>query len=56
MKGGRWGFIDARGRLVIPMQFEEADAFEKGRARVRLGAKWQYLRKDGTIAREKAPQ
>lgn len=54
--GGRWGFIDARGRLAIPLQFEEAGAFENGRARVRLGANWQYVRKDGSIAREKAPR
>jgi hypothetical protein len=37
VKGGKWGFIDRHGVLVIPLQFSEAGSFENGRARVRTG-------------------
>jgi hypothetical protein len=33
---GKCGFIDRTGTLVIPMQFEEAESFEKSKARVNL--------------------
>ena len=49
IRGGKWGYIDRGGRLVIPLQFAEAADFENGRARVRAGAKWQYIGKDGKV-------
>ena len=32
MAGGRWGYINRKGELLIPPAFEEAKSFDKGRA------------------------
>jgi hypothetical protein len=45
-----YGFIDRLGREVIPPFFEEARAFSEGRAAVKLGGKWGYIKTDGTSA------
>jgi hypothetical protein len=47
---GRWGFIDAEGRLVAPPAFDFADEVFNERAAVRQGANWGYARPDGSIA------
>src|SRR5712672_1819545 len=40
--GGRWGYIDKSGNMVINPQFEKAGAFAFGMAEVRLG-RWGYV-------------
>lgn len=35
-EGGRWGYIDDRGQIAIPMQFLAADVFSEGLADVTL--------------------
>lgn len=50
IKGGRWGFINRQGELVIALRFEETGSFEKGRARVRLGGRWHYVTRNGEPA------
>ncbi|MBU1244939.1 WG repeat-containing protein [Myxococcota bacterium] len=35
VKGGKWGFIDASGKYVIPPRFDDCDSFVHGRAVVR---------------------
>lgn len=43
MRGGRWGYINRQGTLVIPTQHEEAGSFQQGRARVKLGGQWRWI-------------
>jgi hypothetical protein len=52
VKGGRWGFINRAGNLVIPLQFEEAGRFKKGRAHVKLGGHWKYVDQNGAVMSE----
>jgi len=46
-QGGKWGYTDALGRWVIPPQFERAEKFQSGRARVRVGGSWLYINPAG---------
>lgn len=38
-QGGKWGFIDPRGKLVLPMKYDWARPFKKGLAWVHLDCK-----------------
>ena len=40
-------YIPGMEFVVIPPQFEQADAFSEGLARVKIGAKWGYIDKTG---------
>jgi hypothetical protein len=40
---GKWGFIDATGKVVIDPQFDEAWDFSEGLATVRIGEKWGFI-------------
>ncbi len=42
-RGGKWGFIDHTGRLVIPARFDEVRASGNGKAKVRLGNRWETI-------------
>ena len=42
MKGGKCGFIDKTGKVVIPLQYDGATDFSDGLAAVQKGRK-QYL-------------
>ena len=35
-EGGKWGFVNPEGEIVIPLQFENAKAFSNGKAEVYL--------------------
>ena len=37
---------------MIPLQFEEARDFEKGRAHVKLGGQWKYVDQKGDVMPE----
>ena len=43
------GFMDTKGRLVIPYRFEEVGDFHEGFARFRSREKWGYVDKTGKI-------
>ena len=45
-KGKRWGYVDSRGKWVIPATFKRARAFHAGFAAVRRGKVWGFI--DGT--------
>jgi hypothetical protein len=48
--GGKWGFIDRTGKLIIPAQFDEVyyDAqFSEGMCGVRVDKKWGYIDHSG---------
>ncbi len=38
-----YGFVDNKGKIVIPLQYERADAFFNGVANVRKNGKWGYI-------------
>lgn len=42
-RGGRWGYVDAQGQVVMPPRYEGAFAFSQGRAAVNRGGRWGYV-------------
>jgi hypothetical protein len=44
---GKYGFVDTSGKLIIPAQYDEANNFSCGLARVRKGNSWQFIDKAG---------
>lgn len=50
---GKWGYIDKRGKIVIRPQFDYAEAFSEGLARIRIGpvkaGKWGFVDKTGAV-------
>lgn len=47
-RNGKWGRINKRGDLVIPIQYDYIDAFSDGIARVRINDKWGYVDSAGS--------
>ena len=47
--GGKWGYLDTRGRLAIPHRYDEAGNFSENLAAVRIGAKWGYIDSAGEV-------
>jgi hypothetical protein len=47
MVGGKFGFADQTGKLVIPASFSEARNFAEGLAPVGVGRKTGYIDKTG---------
>ena len=48
-KGDKWGYIDKKGKIVIPIQYDDAWPFsDNGLARVKVNGKWGYIDKKGT--------
>ncbi len=48
-RGGRWGFMNARGTIVIAPRFEETGFFSEGAAAVKMGGKWGFIDLKGNI-------
>ncbi|MFJ3636043.1 WG repeat-containing protein [Streptomyces sp. NPDC090112] len=51
-QGDAWGYVNARGRVVIAPRYREAAAFSHGLAAVRSGRKFHYINVEGDIAVE----
>ncbi|MBZ0185812.1 MAG: WG repeat-containing protein [Candidatus Obscuribacterales bacterium] len=49
VKKGKFGFIDANGKLIIPHQFDDAKPFSEGRAPVKVGHDWGFIDKRGKV-------
>ncbi len=49
---GRWGYINAEGRITIEPLFREAGPFVEGRARARLNGKRGFIDASGAFIRE----
>jgi hypothetical protein len=49
MAGGKWGYINHKGEIPIPLQYDEAESFEKNKAEVRKGSEWFVIDKNGVI-------
>jgi serine/threonine protein kinase len=47
--GGKYGYIDSDGRVIIQPQFDFAWYFSDGLARVRIGDKWGYIDRTGKV-------
>jgi hypothetical protein len=48
-KDGKWGFVDAQGRLRIPNRYDKVQHFAEGLAPFSLRSKWGFLNKDDEI-------
>lgn len=48
----KWGFIDKKGKTVVPLNFDEAHPFSCGMARVVADGKCGFVNHDGKIAIE----
>ena len=46
---GKRGFINSRGRIVIPAKFDDVLHFQDGIAPVKVGAKWGYINESGSF-------
>lgn len=46
---GLYGFIDTKGKIVIPTIYGQADAFSEGLARTYKDGKWGYIDPQGNI-------
>ena len=42
-KGGKWGFCNSKGNLVIPTKFDKAESFYEGISAVQIGRKWGFI-------------
>ncbi|OGU10481.1 MAG: hypothetical protein A2X61_08705 [Ignavibacteria bacterium GWB2_35_12] len=51
-KGGKWGYINTKGKIVIEPIYEEAYDFEKGKAIVKLDSVWYYINKNGKVIKK----
>lgn len=47
--GGKWGFIDNKGQLVIAAEYEDAKSFQNGYAPIKKNGKWGYIDMEGNI-------
>lgn len=48
-KDGKWGFVDALGRLRIPNRYDKVQHFAEGLAPFSLRSKWGFLNKEDEI-------
>ena len=48
-RGGMTGYLDLKGKTVIPFVYEEGHEFEQGLAQVSNGKKWGYIDHDGQV-------
>ena len=46
---GRFGFVDKKGKIVIPLTFERAEDFFEGHAKVYQDGKWGFIDKRGKV-------
>lgn len=49
-QGGKYGFINVRGNIVIPTRFDWASQFNEDRALVLISGKYGYIGETGAIA------
>ncbi len=51
-KGGKWGYIDTTGTVIIPIKYESADDFSEGFAAVEMKGKKALIDKTGKVLTE----
>lgn len=47
LKNEKWGFVNVKGKTVIPCSYEEALSFSEGLAAVKQNGEWGYIDKNG---------
>lgn len=46
----RWGFVDTKGKVIVPFQYDRADEFKDGLAPVELSESgWGFINKEGRL-------
>ena len=45
--GGKWGFIDKTGKVIIPLIYSETEPFAQGLARVKTDENWFLINPKG---------
>jgi hypothetical protein len=48
-QGGKWGYINSSGAVVIQPKFDEAKKFSEGRAAVKLNDAWGFIDTTGNL-------
>ena len=48
-QNGKYGFIDKKGKVIIPFQFDDAESFSDGLAKVRQNDKYGFVDKEGKV-------
>lgn len=48
-RGGKWGFVDTEGEVVIDYAYEDAESFRNGFAAVYTDGKWGYIDTEGNL-------
>ncbi|NNE67168.1 MAG: WG repeat-containing protein, partial [Pyrinomonadaceae bacterium] len=48
-KGDFWGYIDSKGKVVIPFKYELASNFFKGVARIKIERKFAFIDRRGNV-------
>jgi hypothetical protein len=49
-RNGKFGFLDEKGNILVPPQFDDAFRFNEGLAVVKSQGKWGYIDRSGKIA------
>lgn len=57
-RGCGYGFVDERMRFIIPMMYEKAEKFIRGKAKVMRGGDWYFIDKAGreTLVKSKSAE
>lgn len=48
-KGNKWGYIDIRGREIIPFIYDDVEIFSEGLAPAKFNGKWGFINKEGEV-------
>jgi hypothetical protein len=49
-RNDKYGYLDLRGNIAIPLTYDDIDTFSRGVASVKKGEKWGYIDKDNHTA------
>jgi len=50
LRGGKWGYMDRGGKVVIEPAYDQVLSFSEGLAPVRVGKLWGYTDRNGKVA------
>ena len=51
-KNDKFGYVNQEGKLIVPLEYDEALAFSEGLAAVKKGNRWGYLDSTGKVIAE----
>ena len=52
LANGKWGFLNKKGEVVVPLTYEYADPFSDGLARVKEGKRYKFIDTAGKVVLE----